>query len=152
MKPAVTIKDVRLRKAGDADKNTIRKLLETVNLPVESVDSGATTFYIAEENSIVIGIAGFEFYGKDVLLRSVAVPPELQKQGIGEHIVDLMISIARDRHINRVVLLTETAERFFSKKGFKVVDRSSIDNVSMKQSSEFTFACPTSAVCMVLHI
>lgn len=152
MKPVVMAKDAQLRKAGDADRNTIRQLLETVNLPTESVDGGATTFYISDKNGTVNGIAGFEFYGKDALLRSVAVPPELQKQGIGERIVDFMISIARDRNVHRIVLLTETAQKFFEKKGFKVIDRSLINNKALRQSSEFTFACPKSAVCMVMNL
>jgi amino-acid N-acetyltransferase len=152
MKPAATIKNAQLRKAGDADRDTIRKLLETVNLPTESVDSGATMFYIADENRSVIGIAGFEFYGDDALLRSVAVHPTLQSRGIGSRIVDHMLSVARQRKIRRVVLLTETAQKFFERKGFKVASRSSITNGPMQQSTEFTVACPKSAVCMVLYL
>ncbi len=150
MKPVAMAKDAQLRKASDADRNTIQKLLETVNLPTESVDSGATTFYIAEENRSVIGVAGFEFYGKDALLRSVAVPPRLQKKGIGERIVDSMIATAREHHFKRIVLLTETAEGFFKRKGFTVVDRTGIHNDALQRSSEFTTACPTSAICMEL--
>jgi amino-acid N-acetyltransferase len=144
--------DIHIRAAKQSDRKIIRQLLAAVNLPTESVETGTTTFYLASRSGNVVGIAGFEFYGKDVLLRSVAVPPQLQKQGIGKRIVDFMLSTARERHINRVVLLTETAETFFKKKGFHVVDRSSIDNDSMRQSSEFTVACPTSAVCMMLHL
>lgn len=144
--------DVNFRKADDSERRKIRELLETVELPAESVESGTTTFYIAEENGSVAGIAGFEFYGKDALLRSVAVRPKLQKKGIGGRIVDSMISVARDRHMSRMVLLTETAQKFFERKGFTVIDRATIDNDALKQSSEFTVACPKSAVCMVFNL
>ncbi len=145
-------RDVKLRAAIDKDTSAIRLLLERVKLPTESLAGGTASLFVAEENGILVGVAGFEFYGNDALLRSVAVPPEQQHRGIGDRIVDGMIAVARDRRVRRIVLLTETAERFFLKKGFTVVERSSIDNVLMKQSTEFTFACPSSAVCMILHL
>ena len=126
--------------------------LREVKLPTESVDTGTTTFYVGIENGDVVGIAGFEFYGDDALLRSVAVRPNVQSRGIGSKIVDHMLTVARQRKIHRVVLLTETAQKFFERKGFKVVTRSSITNGPMQQSTEFTVACPTSAVCMVLDL
>lgn len=143
---------LKLRNAVGSDTIQIRQLLEKVKLPTESLDDGATTFYVAEENGTLAGIAGFEFYGDDALLRSVVVPPELQNRGIGDRIVNSMKSIAQERNLKRIILLTETAERFFRKKGFKVIDRSSINNDPMSQSSEFSFACPSTAVCMVLQL
>jgi amino-acid N-acetyltransferase len=135
-----------------ADRSVITDLLKRVKLPTESLDTGTTAFSIAEEDRKIVGTGGFEFYGTDALLRSVAVPPELQKRRIGDRLVDYMIAFARLKGVKRIVLLTETAEKFFAKKGFKVVDRSSIENEAMKQSSEFTYACPTSAVCMMLEL
>ncbi|HEY6952172.1 MAG TPA: arsenic resistance N-acetyltransferase ArsN2 [Bacteroidota bacterium] len=152
MRTSDVTKQMILRKAEDSDKTAIRTLLESVALPTESIGNGTTTFYLAEEKGNLLGIAGFEFYGDDALLRSVAVPPQIQNKGIGDGIVDSMIVLARERNIKRIVLLTETAEGFFRKKGFKTVDRSSIGNESMNRSSEFTTACPTSAVCMIMEL
>jgi amino-acid N-acetyltransferase len=152
MNTVTTQGSLTLRNAVGSDNIQIRQLLEKVKLPAESLDNGATTFYVAEENGTFVGIAGFEFYGDDALLRSVAIPPELQNRGIGDRIVNSMISIAQERNLKRIILLTETAERFFQKKGFRVIDRSSIDNDAMNHSSEFTFACPSTAVCMVLEL
>ncbi len=144
--------ETAFRKAIGSDRAFIEDLLKQVKLPVESVGSGATTFYIGSENHSSVAVAGFEFYGNDALLRSVAVRPDLQRSGIGSRFTDWMIGSAKRRGIKRIVLLTETAEKFFAKKGFKVADRSSINNDTMRLSSEFTFACPTSAVCMVLSL
>ena len=152
MKTDSTQDGLKLRKAVRSDSIQIRQLLEKVKLPTESLDNGDTSFFVAEDDGTLAGIAGFEFYGKDALLRSVAIPPELQNRGIGDRIVNSMVSIAQERHLKRIVLLTETAERFFRKKGFKVIDRSSINNDPMSQSSEFSFACPSTAVCMVLQL
>jgi len=143
---------VELHIATAEDKVVIRSLLAEVNLPTESVDTGTTTFYIGMEDHSVVGVAGFEFYGKDALLRSVAVPPKVQKRGYGDRITERMISTAKSRGIERIVLLTETAERFFARMGFATIDRASIKNDAMKRSSEFAYACPSSATCMVLEL
>ena len=144
--------DLEFRTAASLDNERVRILLREVKLPTESVDTGATTFYVGTEKGDVVGIAGFEFYGDDALLRSIAVRPGLQSRGIGSRIVDRMLSVARQRKIRQVVLLTETAQKFFERKGFKVMERSSITNGSMQQSTEFSVACPKSAVCMVLDL
>jgi len=142
----------KFRKAVIEDKTTIRALLQTAKLLTENLDKDVTTFYIAEENGQTAGIAGYEFYGDDALLRSVAVQPDFQHHGIGSQFVDFMLDEARKRKILSVVLLTETAKDFFLKKGFVVVDRSSIENGAMIKSSEFAYACPKSAVCMRLWL
>ena len=143
---------IGIRKALPADKELIRTLLSEVKLPVENVDSGVTSFYIAEDERAVLGVAGFEFYGDDVLLRSVAIRPGLQQQGIGSQVVGMMIAEARRNNVNEIVLLTETAKDFFLARGFKVVDRSTVSNDAMRRSSEFAYACPKSAVCMRMYL
>lgn len=143
---------IDLRRSRPEDKETIRTLLVATKLPAESVDTNATAFYIAESDGMIVGMAGFEFYGTDFLLRSVAVPAALQRKGIGSVIVDLMLEEAIKSKAENVVLLTETAKDFFLKKGFSVVERSTISNEVMKNSSEFAQVCSQSAVCMVMQL
>ncbi len=140
------------RIASDEDGNAIRDFLERASLPTESIGKNSTDFYVAELDGSVAAVAGLEYYGSDALLRSVAVRPELRNRGLGNQIVDFMLSTARGQKSTRVVLLTETAERFFAKKGFTVVDRTSLKNDALSHSSEFAHACPKSAVCMVLNL
>lgn len=141
-----------LRHAIREDNELMRSLLKETNLPTEGLDGNAAAFFVAEDNGEVVAIAGFEFYGGDVLLRSVAVRPGSQRRGFGSRVVDLMLDEARKKGVQSVVLLTETARDFFLKKGFNVVERSSIHNAALKGSSEFTYACPKSAVCMRLWL
>ncbi len=143
---------MEFRKAAESDMPLIKSLLETTKLPIESVQKDTTEFYVATDSGQILGVAGFEFYENDALLRSVAVRPDVQRSGIGSQIVDFMLTIAHQRDVHKVALLTETAKDFFLKKNFRVVDRSSIKNEAMKRSSEFAFACPESAVCMVLKL
>ncbi|MCL4539332.1 MAG: arsenic resistance N-acetyltransferase ArsN2 [Bacteroidetes bacterium] len=142
------VMDIEIRRGTREDRDLILTLLNETELPTADVNGNVTLFYVAEEKGEPVGIAGFEFYGNDALLRSVAVRPGSQRNGVGSYIVDMMLDEARKKGTRSVVLLTETARDFFLKKGFDVVDRSAIDNDGMKQSPEFTYACPRFAVCM----
>jgi amino-acid N-acetyltransferase len=146
------IVQIKMRRAVEEDRDAICGLLKQVKLPTGSIDTKNALFFVGEIDGRIAAMAGFEFYGSDALLRSVAVRPELQRKGLGDQVADFMITAACVRHVRRIVLLTETAQAFFERKGFRVVDRSSIVNDEMKRSSEFTFACPVSAVCMILDL
>jgi amino-acid N-acetyltransferase len=140
------------RKATGTDEPQIRDLLEQAQLPTESLGRNVTEFFIAEEDGVIIGVAGFEYYGDDALLRSVAIQSNRRSLGLGSSLVDWMLSRAIERRIKRIVLLTDTASKFFAKKGFQVVDRSLINNEALKMSSEFGSVCPASSTTMILHL
>jgi amino-acid N-acetyltransferase len=143
---------ISYRQAREKDSAVIRSLLESQKLPTETVGTTITQFYLAIENEVIVGVAGFEYYDEDALLRSVAVPTPLQKKHIGSRFMDWMLTLAKQKGIKRIVLLTETASTFFGKKGFIAVDRSSINNEAMKKSSQFCGGCCSSAACMMLEL
>ena len=144
--------NLTFRKATDEDNDVIRFILQSRRLPTESIGTGVTDFHLALDGAVVVGIAGFEYYGDDVLLRSVAVPSDVQKTGIGSKLVDRMIALAKEQGKKRIVLLTESASGFFAQKGFTTVERSSIANAAMKRSTQFGGCCCGSAACMALDI
>jgi amino-acid N-acetyltransferase len=140
------------RKATATDEPPIRTLLEEARLHTESLGGTISEFYIAEQAGIIIGVAGFEYYGDDALLRSVAVQSSQRNKGTGSAMIDWMISRAKEHQIKRIVLLTDTARKFFEKKGFAVVPRSLIDNEAMKRCSEFAYLCAASTTTMMLDL
>ena len=140
------------RTATESDAPAIHALLESQKLPTDTVGTLITEFYLAIELDAIVGVAGFEYYGEDALLRSVAVPTSYQRKQIGSQLVDWMILLARQKSVKRIVLLTETASKFFARKGFSVVDRSSIKNEAMKKSAQFCGGCCSSAACMKLDL
>jgi amino-acid N-acetyltransferase len=144
--------NISFRRAIKSETDTIRSILESHRLPTESVGTDSTEFFVAIHNAGIVGIAGYEYYGDDVLLRSVVVPASQQNKGIGSQIVDWMIALAKQKEIKRIILLTETATKFFTKKGFATVDRSTITNDALKKSSQFGGCCCNSAVCMMLSL
>jgi len=144
--------NISFRQTTERHTVAIRLLLESQKLPTETVGTTMTEFYLVVENEAIVGVAGFEYYGEEALLRSVAVPTSLQKKQIGSQLVNWMLSLAKQKGIKRIVLLTETASKFFSKKGFIPVERSTITNVEMKKSTQFSGCCCSSAVCMKLDL
>lgn len=144
--------NISYREAHDSDLTTIHSILKSQNLSTESLGTGKTEFFLALQDNTTVGVAGFEYYREDVLLRSVAVPSDLQKKGIGSQLVDWMITLAKQKEKNRIVLLTESAENFFARKGFVTIARSSINNDSMNQSSQFAGGCCSKAACMMLEL
>lgn len=142
----------RFRTSHSGDKENIRSLLELSKLPTEVLETNRASFYVAEQEGTIVGIAAFEFYDGDALLRSVAIVPKLRDKGIGSQLVEFMEDEARNRQVKSIVLLTETARTFFERKGYRVVERGSISNKALAASSEFVYACSDSAVCMVKNL
>ena len=92
-----------------------------------------------------------ELYGPAALLRSLAVTATRRGEGLGRRLTLAALALARRQGVDRVYLLTETAEGFFARFGFEPVERAAVDP-AVKRSVEFTSACPASAVAMMLKI
>ncbi len=133
--------------AQESDLPAVRRLLESQHLPLDGVDEHVSTMVVARDGNKVVGAAAVELYGDGALLRSVVVDPAVRGQGLGHRLSDAALSIARNRGIHTVFLLTTTAETFFPKLGFKQIVRSDVP-ASVQASIEFQSACPASAVAM----
>ncbi len=142
---------LRLRQAAPADWPAIEVLLRANGLPLAGAREHLSTFVLAEAGAEVIGCAGVEAYGSIALLRSVAVAPGLQRQGVGRQLLALLISEARRRSFKALYLLTATAAGYFARLGFQPADRATAPQ-ALLQSAEFQGACPASADFMVLAL
>jgi amino-acid N-acetyltransferase len=81
------------------------------------------------------------------LLRSLAVAPAWQGQGLGSALVAHAEQAARQRGIAALYLLTPTAEAFFARRGYVRLPREAAPSV-LRQTTEFASLCPASAVCL----
>ena len=144
MKMNITL---NFQQAEPEDIRDIKELLEGHHLPVSDLEDSEITFFVLRKGHRLMACAGIEHFGTDGLLRSVAVLPELTGKGIGSAFIDFLFSEIPDREIEGLYLLTETAEVFFSRKGFTKIDRDSVPELLMA-SSEFSELCPSTAVCM----
>ena len=130
----------------------LKSFLQENALPSDDIHLDGNQFVLYRNGSgRIIGSGGLEFYGDYCLLRSVAVAREFRKQGYGEKIAEDLINRARERSVSGVYLLTETAENFFTKYGFKKQSRQDAPK-EIQSSSEFSSVCPVSAALMSIDI
>lgn len=137
-----------IRQAAREDLPAVVALLEQERLPTEGVAEHFGTYLVAGD---LAGVVGLEAYGRQGLLRSLAVRPESRGRGLGGALVEACLDLARARRIGEVYLLTETAAAYFPRFGFAPVAREAIEG-PVRESAEFRGACAESAVAMRLAL
>lgn len=126
----------------------ILALLTASALPTQGLEDHLATTLVARDGSRVVGSVALELYGRDALLRSLAVVPELRGTGLGRRLAARALVLAREHGAARVYLLTETAAEFFHRMGFRDLKRSDVPD-GVRGSVEFAKVCPASAVALV---
>jgi ubiquinone/menaquinone biosynthesis C-methylase UbiE/N-acetylglutamate synthase-like GNAT family acetyltransferase len=137
-----------LRTARAEDLEAARALMRSCDLPAEGLaDQLDERYVVAEREGDLVGVAGVERHGRLGLLRSVAVAPSMRRSGLGAALVGERIAWSRRHGIESLYLLTMNAERYFSRHGFRSLDRDAAPP-EIRASSQFTDLCPSSAVLM----
>lgn len=137
--------------ARPSDLAAVLALLARVALPQERVTSALGMMVVAREAGQVRGCVVLEVYGTVALLCSVAVDPDYRARGLGQQLVEDRLQEARRRGVQEVYLITETAQDYFPRFGFRPVERSAVAP-ALHASVEWTSICPVSAQAMVLQI
>jgi N-acetylglutamate synthase-like GNAT family acetyltransferase len=135
------------RQSEAGDWPAVRDLLTDAGLPLDGAAEAFTTGVVASDGGRLVGCAAIEPFDAAALLRSVAVVPDRRRNGVGTTLVRAVEGLARDRGATRLILLTETAEPWFRRLGYAVIDRSTVP-ADVARSVEFETACSTSAVAM----
>jgi len=128
-------------------KEDIVALLSAEKLPVSDLPESLKNFLAVIESDELIGVIGLETYGHYGLLRSLAVHPNSRNQNIAGKLVAQLEKLAVSEGLKSIFLLTETAQDYFSRKGYQIIDRNEMPS-EVQQSSEFSHVCPQSAIAM----
>jgi amino-acid N-acetyltransferase len=137
-----------IRTSRAADFSSVRDLLVAARLPTEDLNSAAgLRFWVAEDQDRIVGAVGLESLGAAGLLRSLVVAPSHRQHGLASSLTAILEREARANGVEVLVLLTETAEAFFKRHGYQVIEREYVPD-EIKQSAEFQSLCPASAICM----
>ncbi len=136
-----------LRSANPDDYHAIVALLVSADLPTAGIAPQTNSFVVAEIDGAVVGTGGLEFCGSFALLRSLAVATSHQGRGLASAICDQLEATAATRRVHHLYLLTETAERFFERRGYRPTLRADAP-VEIARTEEFSTICPASAVLM----
>ena len=137
-----------IRTAVVEDLASIERLLSESALPREGLPPHLPNFLVAELNEAVIGAIGLEVYERKGLVRSLVVASRHQREGIGARLLATITDHARRRGVRDLYLLTTTAQEYFARKGFSVLERAAVQGAILT-SSEFQGACPSTAICMI---
>lgn len=138
---------LRIEPARPGDLDEIERLLGAHRLPLDGLNAGSVDLFVGRDGGAIVASSGLEWHGPHALLRSVAVAPGRQGQGLGEAVTRAALDAAARRQAAEVFLLTTTAEPFFARLGFETVARADVP-AALQQSVEFTTACPASATVM----
>jgi amino-acid N-acetyltransferase len=79
-------------------------------------------FWVGEVGGEVIGCGALHVLWSDLgEVRTIAVHPKVRGQGVGHRIVDRLLEVARELHLQRVFVLTFEVE-FFGRHGFAEIE------------------------------
>jgi amino-acid N-acetyltransferase len=140
-----------IKLASEKDLVEIRDLIKANNLPAEDISEHVHNFLILEKDHNVIGCIGIEIYNETGLMRSLAVIDSQKGNSFGQLLTQELISYSKSMGIARLYLITTTAEKFFEKFGFNSIPRENADE-AIKNTTEYKYLCPESAVVMVREI
>jgi amino-acid N-acetyltransferase len=116
-------------------------------LPTAGVHDSIEHFIVAESDDVIIGAIGLEVFGDAALLRSAVVDSHSRSSGLGGELVRQVIALAAELGVEKLYLLTTTAENYFPRFGFARTTRDAVP-ANVQNSAEFRGACPASAVVM----
>ena len=139
---------VKIEPAPATALEGVKTLLVEAGLPAEDLTAQHLRhFLVATDSGELVGGIGLEPAGATALLRSLVVTPGRRERGLGAQLAAAAESKAARDGIRQLYLLTTTAQGFFSKRGYEVIDRSDAPE-GLQQTFEFREACPQTAVCM----
>ncbi|WP_423379488.1 arsenic resistance N-acetyltransferase ArsN2 [Burkholderia sp. LMG 32019] len=139
---------MQLRSAALSDLVSIETLLHASGLPTAGVAEHLPNFIVATDAENVVGCGGLEYHGDFALIRSIAVASEAKGNGLGKSIVSRLLTECETHIVQSVVLLTTTAEGYFTNLGFERVAREQVPR-PLFASSQFQGVCPGSATAML---
>jgi len=138
---------MQAERARSADTQAIEGLLTAAALPLDGAAEAFATGLVARDGEVIVGAAAIEPYGDAGLLRSVVVAPERRGSGIGARLLAASETLASELGIDKLYLLTDTAEEWFASLGYERTEREHVP-ARVRSSIEFTTACSGSAVAM----
>ena len=134
-----------LRPARPEDFAAIVALLEQCHLNGEDVSPERLAgFSVAERGPQLLGVCGFERSQGDGMLRSLAVAADQRKQRLGERLLAAVEASARAAGIERLYLLTTTADTYLRRLGYADVERAAVPP-AIAAHPQFQGLCPASA-------
>jgi N-acetylglutamate synthase-like GNAT family acetyltransferase len=136
-----------MRAAAAQDLPGIKALLQRSASPTADLEQAHIAFWVEERDGELTGAIGLQRFDTVSLLRSLAVDASRRGQGTGAELVRLLEARAQAQGVEQLVLLTQTAQAFFARRGYGVIAGDAAP-AAVRGTEEFRSLCPASAVCM----
>jgi N-acetylglutamate synthase-like GNAT family acetyltransferase len=140
---------VRIRTARSEDWSAVSELLARAKLVAldPSAQFGPQYAVAEDPTGAIVGVAGYERYGADILLRSVAVSEDWHSRGVGRQLTEDRLANAASKGCRTAYLLTDTAKAYWERYGFVSIARTDAP-AAITASQEWSHACPSTATAM----
>lgn len=119
---------VSIRRARTSDVPDIKRLVDTyagkilLEKNLVTLYEAVQEFWVAELDDEIVGCGALHVLWSDLgEVRTVAVNPKVKGHGIGYRVVDRLLEVARELHLERVFVLTFETE-FFGRHGFTEIE------------------------------
>lgn len=130
----------------------VEQLLAGAALPVDdSLAKNKVLLFGDQHSGCVTGVVGLERCGDVALLRSLAVAESERGNGLGRKLVAYAEANALSIGVTSLYLPTTTAEDFFARLGYHLIDRADAPAV-VAGTAQFSDLCPASAAFMAKHL
>lgn len=154
-KSEVPLGEFHVRAATASDRDAISVLLSASKLAtIDPRSQFGPQYAVAyDTKGQLVGVAGLEIYGKDALLRSVAVTPSFRSQGLGRQLTQDRVRWAGEHGVSVIYLLTTDASSYWRRHGFSEIGRDEAP-FSIRSTSQWSGECSPSAIAMkkqVMH-
>jgi amino-acid N-acetyltransferase len=124
-------------------------LLSRAGLPTSDItEELLENFFFTGEPNKPLAMVGLDISPPDALLRSLVVEEHARSAGLGSRLLERAEERARARGVQRIYLLTTTAESFFAARRYVRAERNQAPPF-IRTSAEFASLCPASAAFMV---
>ena len=136
--------------ASVEDETKIKEVLTAGGLHHQDITPPHLQHFLVlkdDPSSTLTGVVGLELINNNALLRSLAVIEPHRSKGLATQLLKEIEKYARSNQVDTLYLLTLTAERFFTKRGYRKTDRKSAPP-AIQETAEFKSLCPATAVCM----
>lgn len=141
----------QLRGATGPDLPAIAQLLHDGGLPAGAARERVARTVVAQADRDVIATAAWEPVGDAALVRSIAVTPDARGSGTGLLVTAAILRQVSRAGIREVFLVTTDAERFFTRCGFRPVQREDLPE-AVASHKQLTRDCPSNAAVMRLTL
>jgi amino-acid N-acetyltransferase len=136
-----------IERAAARDASDVLRLVEENQLTTDGLLDHLATILVARVDHRIVGTAALEIHSDGALLRSVAVSSAVRGRGLGAALVESALHVAEELSVREVYLLTFTADNYFQRLGFELLDRRDVPD-AVRTSVQFTHACPSTALVM----